>query len=218
VRLALVLSLFFASFVRPAPAHAQLEWLFGRRGPSYALDDVSRWDTGSSQCHPNEMVRYRATSMRTSASVRVHPAFAARLPELERVVREVALEHYGRAPRRMLTSGGYVCRSVRGRRDRLSEHALGNALDVRGFELGALPRGVAPPPGLPRALRRPFTITLSRDWDRDGEVGAVHARFLRALVDRLVRDDVFRVIYGPRHRGHTGHFHFDMSPFRWIDV
>jgi hypothetical protein len=217
-RTLLVVSVVLGCLTSPRLASAQFGWLFGPRGPAYALDDVSRRPSGPSQCHPEAMVRYRATSIRTSGGVRVHPAFAARLPELERVVREVAIAHYGRAPRRMLTVGGYACRSIRGRRDRLSEHALGNALDVRGFELGPLPRRAEAPAGLPRSLRRPFTVTLSRDWTRTDEIGARHAAFLRALVERLVQEDVFRVIYGPRHRGHGGHFHFDMSPFRWIDV
>jgi hypothetical protein len=164
------------------------------------------------------MVRYRSPTLRTSSSVIVDPAFATRLPDLERVVREVSIERYGRAPRRMLTVGGFVCRSIRGRPERISEHALGNALDVSGFELGPLPRGASAPPDLPRALRRPFTVTLDHDWIRDTEIGRVHGAFLRALIARLVRDDVFRVIYGPAHPGHRGHFHFDMSPFRWIDV
>ena len=197
------------------PAAAQFGWLFSPRS-SYALDAESR--AAGAACHPERMTRYRSRTLRTSSSVIVDPAFAARLPELERVLREVAIERYGRAPRRMLTVGGFVCRGIRGREDRISEHALGNALDVSGFELGPLPRGAVVPAGMPRALRRPFTVTLAHDWSRDTEIGRYHGAFLRALVSRLVHDDVFRVIYGPRHPGHSGHFHFDMSPFRWIDV
>jgi hypothetical protein len=75
----------------------------------------------------------------------------------------------------------------------------------------------------PRPLRRGFTVTLGRHWQVPGsvptnETAALHARFLRALVERLAREDVFRVIYGPAHPGHRNHFHFDMSPFRWIHV
>jgi hypothetical protein len=197
------------------PASAQLGWLFSPR-PSYALDGVSR--AADAPCDPQRMVRYRSPTLRTSRSVIVDPAFAERLPALERVVREVAIAHYGRAPRRMLTVGGFVCRGIRGRADRISEHALGNALDVSGFEIGPMPRGATPPADMPRALRRAFTVSLAHDWSRDTEIGRYHGRFLRALVARLVEDDVFRVIYGPAHRGHGGHFHFDMSPFRWIDV
>lgn len=118
----------------------------------------------------------------------------------------------------MLTVGAYVCRRVRGRSERISEHALGNALDVQGFELPAMRRADTAPEAMPRRLRRAFTVTVGAHWDADDEAGRYHASFLRALVTRLVRDDVFRVIYGPAHPGHTGHFHFDMSPFRWIHV
>lgn len=212
----LALSALLASTTQAPTAEAQWGGWFRPSGPSYALDGVSR--APGAPCQPEIMVRYRSSTLRASAGVLVHPAFAARLPELDRVVREVATEHYGRAPRRMLTVGGYVCRSIRGRADRISEHALGNALDVRGFDLPALRRRDPAPADMPRRLRRGFTVTVGHDWDATSEVGAYHGVFLRALVQRLVRDDVFRVIYGPAHVGHRNHFHFDMSPFRWIHV
>jgi hypothetical protein len=203
----------------PASAQFDLGWFFGRpRGPSYALDEIARRGTDTSVCRPDEMVTYRGTSIRFSGSVRVHPAFRDRLPELERVLAEVATEHYGRPPHRLLHAGAFVCRMVRGNRGRLSEHALGNALDVRGFSFRALPRRAQAPADLPRSLRRGFTVSLGRHWNASDGAGAAHGRFLRALVDRLVQEDVFRVIYGPAHPGHQHHFHFDMSPFRWIDV
>ena len=197
-------------------ASAQLGGWGAPTGARYALDGTSR--SASSECDPSVMVRYRSRTLRTSSGVRVHPAFAERIPELDRVAREVAVEFYGRPPRRMLTVGGYNCRSIRGRSDRISEHALGNALDVSGFDFAGLRRRDDAPDDLPRRLRRGFSVTVGHDWVRAGEVGAYHGRFLRTLVARLVREDVFRVIYGPAHPGHTGHFHFDMSPFRWIHV
>lgn len=206
----------------PSSAGAQLGWLFdhgrGSGGASYALDGIMRRGQDTSICEPEQMVRYRGTALRYSGPVRVHPAFVERLPEFERVVTEVATEIYGRAPTRVLQAGGYNCRSVRGNRGRLSEHALGNALDVRGFEFRAVPRRAAVPDALPRRLRRGFTVTLDRHWTATDEAGATHGRFLRTLVERLAREDVFRVIYGPAHPGHRSHFHFDMSPFRWIHV
>lgn len=205
-----------ALFVTHAAA-AQFEWTWLRPlGPVYALDGASR--APDAECEPERMVRYRSSTLRTTGVVRGDPAFVARLPELDRVVREVSIEHYGRAPRRMRTLGGYNCRTVRHRPDRLSEHALGNALDVQGFELPALRRGEVAPAGLPRRLRRAFTVTVGHDWSADGLVGAYHGVFLRALVDRLVAADVFRVILGPAHPQHRTHFHFDMSPYRYVRV
>lgn len=203
-----------------ARAEAQLDlgWLFRNPGPAYALDDIARRGQDTSICAPRAMVPYRGSAIRYSGPVRVHPSFLERLPEFERVAIEVATEIYGRPPHRVLQVGAYNCRAVRGNRGRLSEHALGNALDVRGFEFRALPRRASAPEALPRRLRRGFTVTLDRHWEADDEAGAVHQRFLRALIDRLAREDVFRVIYGPAHPGHRNHFHFDMSPFRWIHV
>lgn len=198
-------------------ASAQLGWWGPPTGPRYALDGISR-APDTETCDPSAMIRYRSSTLRTTNAVRVHPAFAARLPELDRVANEVAIEFYGRAPRRMITVGGYNCRRIRGRRDRISEHALGNALDVSGFEFRGVRRIADAPEGLPRRLRRSFTVTVGHDWDGRGAIREYHGRFLRAFIDRLVREDVFRVIYGPAHPGHTGHFHFDMSPFRWIHV
>jgi hypothetical protein len=188
------------------------------REPAYPLDHITRRGQDTSVCEPDVMVTYRGTSLRYSSTVRVHPAFRERLPEFERVASEVATEIYGRAPHRVLHSGTYNCRPIRGRRDRLSEHALGNALDVRGFEFRALPRRTSAPSDLHRSLRRGFTVTLDPHWEARGTAGEVHQRFLRELVRRLAEDDVFRVIYGPAHPGHRNHFHFDMSPFRWIHV
>jgi hypothetical protein len=209
-----------AAMAIASSAHAQMDlgWLLGRRGPSYALDGITRRGQDTSICEPEAMVAYRGTNLRYSGTVRVHPAFLERLPELERVANDVATEIYGRAPHRLLHAGAYNCRPVRGRRDRLSEHALGNALDVRGFTFRALPRRAGAPEGLPRPLRRGFTVTLGQHWEATGTTGEVHQRFLRELVRRLAREDVFRVIYGPAHPGHRNHFHFDMSPFRWIHV
>jgi hypothetical protein len=211
--LALMVSLAATS---AATVSAQWGW-FRPTGPAYALDGVSRRATDH-RCAPQEMVRYRSSALRTSSGVVAHPAFIARMPELERVVHEVSIAHYGRAPRRMLTVGAFVCRNIRGRDDRVSEHALGNALDVQGFELPAMRRADVAPAAMPRRLRRGFMVTVGAHWRARDEAGRYHGAFLRALVARLAHDDVFRVIYGPAHPGHTGHFHFDMSPFRWIHV
>ena len=76
----------------PAEAQLDLGWLFGRRGPSYALDEIARRGQDTSICQPEIMVPYRGTALRYSGTVRVHPAFLERLPELERVAIEVATE------------------------------------------------------------------------------------------------------------------------------
>ncbi len=219
LRLASILLVLIPLLVGGRSAHGQVEF-FGwtLRESAYPLDHIIRRGQDTSICEPGVMVSYRGTALRYSSPIRVHPAFRERLPEFERVASEVASEIYGRAPHRVLHSGAYNCRPIRGRRDRLSEHALGNALDVRGFEFRPLPRRASAPLDFPRPLRRAFTVTLDRHWEANGVTGDVHRRFLRELVRRLAEEDVFRVIYGPAHPGHRNHFHFDMSPFRWIHV
>lgn len=186
-------------------------------GEPYALDELAR--RGETQCLPaNALVVHRGGAVRWSGAVRVHPEFRVRVERFEALVSELAIKHYGRAPRRIVHAGSYVCRSVRGNAGRLSEHGLGNAVDVRGFTFGPMPRGATPPAELPRALRRSFDVTLLQHWSKTRGHAPLHDAFLRELVDRVARDDVFRVIYGPAHPGHRDHLHFDMSPFRWVHV
>ena len=60
-------------------------------------------------------------------------------------------------------------------------------------------------------------MRLEDHWD-DGEDKDVHARFLDTLARRLVAKDIFRVLLGPSYPGHENHFHFDMSPWRLVDI
>jgi Extensin-like protein C-terminus len=191
------------------------------RGDAYALDGVERFleDGERPVCAPQSMVRHAGTHLRYQSSVQINPAFRERLERFERVVSEVAVEIYGRAPSRLQHFGAYSCRSSRRRSYRLSEHALGNAIDVTGFDFPRAPRGEALPPGLPAGLRRGFQVRVARHWlgDPDDPTAAAHARFLRELSARLTeRHDVFRVMIGPSRRDHADHFHFDMSPWRYV--
>lgn len=220
--LAVVLTLLLSALCGESRAHAQADF-FSRfvsrfsAGEPYALDELAR--RGETQClAASALVVHRGSAVRWSGAVRVHPAFRVRVERFETLVNELATKHYGRAPRRILHAGSYVCRSVRGNSDRLSEHGLGNAVDVRGFAFGPLPRGASPPAELPRALRRSFDVTLLQHWSSTRGHAPLHGAFLRELVDRVARDDIFRVIYGPAHPGHRDHLHFDMSPFRWVHV
>jgi len=102
----------------------------------------------------------------------------------------------------------------------VSEHALGNAIDVLGFDFGPATKTEPLPAELPKTLRGPFEVRVRRHWQATTTPTAeVHARFLRELTERLAdRRDVFRSMFGPGHRGHADHFHFDMSPWRYVDL
>lgn len=187
----------------------------------YGLDDVPRYvpPTGRVICPKVPMVRYRGAVIRYHKPVRVYVGFRERLEKFERIVREVAIEVYGRAPRRIVHIGTYNCRRIRRYPTYLSEHALGNGIDIAGFDFGPA-RGRGERAAAPhRRLRRAFRVRVADHWGRTRGVDAIHAEFLRRLTDRLVgRDDVFRVLLGPAWPGHKNHFHFDCAPWRIVEI
>jgi hypothetical protein len=190
------------------------------RGDAYELDEVDRFiEPGTTlACNPGSLVLHRGTRLPYRGSVQVDPAFVERLVRFEQLAVDVALEVYGRAPQRLRHVGAYSCRPTRNRSARLSEHALGNAIDVVGFDFGRAQARETLAEGLPKILRAPFQVRVERHWSAtgDGPVAAVHERFLRELAARLSdRDDVFRGMIGPSRSDHSDHFHFDMSPWRY---
>jgi hypothetical protein len=140
-----------------------------------------------------------------SPPARVAAPFRERLRELEQVVQERSLEIYGRLPSAILVAASYDCRSVSGKNRRLSEHALGNAIDIRGFRFDALD-GAAP-----------FEVHIDRHWQASGDE-AHHRRFLHAVTDSLLGREVFRTLLGPAHPDHADHFHFDMAPHPYVNL
>lgn len=129
---------------------------------TYPLDAISRWlpEDRSMPCQDGtlELTSYAGERVRYARPVRVHPAFRQRLQAFDSLLVEVAEQHFGRAPRRLTHFGAYVCRAMRGREHLISEHALGNALDLAGFEFGPLPRGKTLPASAPRGLRLAFHV------------------------------------------------------------
>jgi hypothetical protein len=192
------------------------------RGDGYALDAIDRFVEPSRsrrvRCAPENMVSYRGEAVRYQSPVTVNPVFRERLRRFELVVAEVATEVYGRPPRRIQHYGAYSCRTSRNRSHRLSEHALGNAIDVVGFDFGPLSRKESSFVNQPKRLRGPFVVTIARHWGKAGDpVAEQHARFLRTLTERLLeRDDVFRGFVGPGYPGHDDHLHFDVAPWRYV--
>jgi hypothetical protein len=207
VRLFLALAILFGG-TQPALADSSA-------GAAYVLDAIPREVPvrGRLRC-PGERVSYRGTHVRYHKPVSVNPAFIPRLVRFEALLVEVAREHYGRAPVRLVHIGAYNCRRTRGYPDLLSEHALGNALDVEALRFAPVRR--AERRQTPRALRKGFIVSVLRHWSADPEAKSRHAAFLRALTRRLLEDDIFRVLLGPAFPGHRNHFHFDMAPYRLV--
>ena len=193
------------------------------QGDAYELDAIARFTDdprARPECKAEGLVTYSGTALRYAGSVKVDPAFRVRLERFETVVAEVAREVYGRTPKRIRHYGAYSCRRSRNRTHRISEHALGNAIDIIGFDFGGATKQEPLAAELPRQLRGPFRVRVAKHWpESQNAVTAVHSRFLRELTVRLSeRQDIFRILIGPSHRGHSDHFHFDMSPWRYVHL
>jgi hypothetical protein len=192
-------------------------------GDAYELDAVPRRledRRARVECAREGLVQHRGTTVRYHGPVVVNDSFRIRLERFEEVLADVARETYGRAPRRIRHLGAFSCRRSRTRSHMVSEHALGNAIDVLGFDFGPAAKTETLPPGLPKHLRGPFEVRVARHWDATSNpTAALHGRFLRLLTERLAeRRDVFRSMFGPGHRGHADHFHFDVTPWRYVDL
>lgn len=193
------------------------------RGDAYELDSVPRRlenPRARVECEREGLVEHRGTTVRYHGPVVVNAAFRERLERFETVLADVARETYGRAPRRIRHLGAYSCRRSRTRSHMVSEHALGNAVDVLGFDFGPATKSEPLPEGLPKHLRGPFEVRVRKHWQATTPPTAeLHAKFLETLTERLAeRHDIFRSMFGPGHPGHADHFHFDMAPWRWVDL
>ncbi len=196
---------------REAPAAAPVV-------PPYPLDRVSRKVpiTGKAQCPPVALVRYQGDVVPFHTPLRINASFRDHVRDFERVVQEAATEVYGRPPTRIRHLGSYYCRRISTWPYLVSEHGLGNALDIGGFDFARVPAGKSP--HLPRRFRKAFRVRVARHWNGRGR-DAVHARFLRLLARRVIdREGLFRIILGPGHPNHQDHFHLDMARWRIVDV
>jgi len=187
-------------------------------GRSYPLDRLRRSSHGTAASCPRlELRRFRGDTLQFLPSVRVVEPFRERLLEFERVVREVSQRVYSRPPSAILVAASYGCRSVRGKQLRLSEHALGNAIDIAGFRFSPLAKGKSAA-GAP-ALSAGFDVRVDQHWrGRGSALRRRHSRFLHELTAALVKHDTFRTLLGPAHRDHSDHFHFDMAPEHYVDL
>jgi hypothetical protein len=216
-----------------AKEHAAVPTAISAQPGSYPLDHEPRTLVAGAAlpCGRHPLVSYRGEGIKYNTTARVHPALVGKLRGLEALVIELALKHYGRAPRRLVHLGTHNCRRIRTYPDWISEHTFGNAIDLAGFDFGPLPR----PPrtqvasdmatrtqvasDMPRSLRAGFQVRIADHWTGRGKVGAYHSGFLRELATRLIdRRDLFRGILGPAWPGHHNHFHLDMAPYRVVEV
>jgi hypothetical protein len=124
-------------------------------------------------------------------------ALAERLDAFERdEVQAAALRLLGQPIARIRHFGAYACRREASGRDRLSQHALGNAIDIAGF-----------------VLADGSEVTVAADWRSAGSRGA----FLREVAQRACR--YFSVVLTPSSNAvHHDHIHLDIGPYRACDA
>lgn len=192
----------------------------GREPDDYGLDELSRRipARGPVQCPSIELTTYKGEHLRYAEPARIYVGFKERLLQFEKLVTEVAAEVIGRPPRRLRHLGTFNCRRINAYPSWVSEHGLGNAIDVEGFDFGPLPKGESLREGLPRALAHPFSVRVEAHWTSKHPLTATHAQILRTLAKRVIeREDIFRVLLGPGYPGHHNHFHFDCAPYRMVD-
>jgi len=192
------------------------------QGEPYALDEVRRDTTPGAVCPELELVLHRGGALPFQPPVRVAAPFVERLVRFEQIASEVALQSYGRTPRSVRHAGAYVCRPIRKQGQRWSEHALGNAIDIVGFDFARAARvssdaGASGAPELPAVLRRPFEVRVVKHWQADASdpSARLHQRFLHRLVEALREQEIFRAMIGPPDPDHRTHLHLDMGPWRY---
>jgi len=188
--------------------------------PPYPLDELSRETSprGRIKCPKIPLVTYPGEHIKYHKPVRIHPAFKERLVRFELLVREVALEIYGRAPYKIKHLGTYNCRRIGGYPNLLSEHSFGNGIDIASFSFPRLKRGQKLPAGVPKSLRRSFRVDMLKHWKAARKDKGLHQRFLHTLGRRLIASQIFRVLLGPSFPGHKNHFHLDCAPYKLISI
>jgi hypothetical protein len=146
---------------------------------------------GSTGCGHGEALQLRGAGIdyRSQEPLVMTCPLAARLYLWQELVVIPAAEaHFGQGVSAIDAYGAFSCRRVKGS-SRLSEHAFGRAIDIRGF-----------------VLDDGRTISVERDYAGAGPEG----EFLREAFSRSC--EVFDVALGPGYdAAHADHFHFDVG-------
>jgi hypothetical protein len=159
---------------------------------SYRPVDSS--EASDSRCRVDTAVRVSRVEALLSRPATMSCAMASRLDEFEReVVQPLARAELGHRVARIDHLGSFSCRANTGRPSRLSQHALGQAIDIAGFRLADGSR-----------------VSVEHDWSDSGEKGS----FLHRLASKACR--YFSVVLTPdSNADHYNHLHLDIGPDRF---
>jgi hypothetical protein len=148
-------------------------------------------------CGIANAVRVEQSAIAWNHPAEMSCALATRLDSFEReIVQPAAQRHFGRPVVRIHHYGAYTCRNENGGHGRLSQHALGNAIDIGAFELADGTR-----------------IAVETDWRGRGP----RRDFLREVAKGACR--YFSVVLTPASDAlHRNHFHLDVGPWRLCSV
>jgi hypothetical protein len=148
-------------------------------------------------CGIDNGVRVEQSAIGWNRPAEMSCALAERLDRFEReAVQPAALRYFGRPVSLIRHFGAYTCRGENGGNGRLSQHALGNAIDVGSFELGDGTR-----------------IAVETDWLGRGP----RHDFLHDVAKRACA--YFNVVLTPSSDAlHHNHFHLDVGPYRLCSV
>lgn len=176
-----------------APALLCLEAL-GRRGAAFE-PVAERASAGG--CRLVNGVSLRQTAARIEPPATMTCPLALALADFEaRVVQPAAQRHFGRRVAAIRNWGAYSCRMRSGDSRRLSEHALGQAIDIFAFDLAGGTR-----------------IAVRDHWRERGPRG----RFLREVARGACA--MFSVVLTPKSdAAHADHLHLDIGPNRLCDA
>jgi hypothetical protein len=148
-------------------------------------------------CGIDNGVRVEQTAIGWNRPAEMSCALAEQLDRFEReAVQPAAQRYFGRPVVLIRHFGAYTCRGENGGNGRLSQHALGNAIDVGSFELGDGTR-----------------VAVETDWRGRGP----RHDFLHDVAKRACA--YFNVVLTPASDAlHHNHFHLDVGPYRLCSV
>jgi len=163
-------------------------------GISYRPVELSPPDT---RCRVDGAIKVTRIDVALNQPATMSCALAARIDDFERgALQQIAVRDLGKYVNRIDHLGAYSCRRSTGRRDRLSEHAFGLAIDISGFRLSD-----------------GTVISVERDWWAPGP----KRDFLHHLASSAC--GYFSVVLTPdSDRDHFNHMHLDLGPERLCSV
>jgi hypothetical protein len=165
-----------------------------------ALPDAPAPDAHGCGIPHGVLVTRGPTGIAYSPPLQIDCSLALELPAIEAAVQEQAGQYLSTSIRGINTFGTYSCRDVRGGfTGRLSEHAVGDAIDLGAF--------------IPR---RGAVVSVARDYRPFQDAPGAAGLFLRGVFRALRADSGLTYVIGPETRAdHHDHIHVDRAEPWW---